>query len=93
MTWTSYTIEHKGKSMEGWVDLGNLQFEVPYELNIKANDTFDVNGQKVIAKVVNNIGGRNETLQIQGELQDGKSQKGGTATKSGEAKAESKTDD
>ena len=34
MTWTSYIIEHKGKSMEGWIDLGTLEFEVPYELNI-----------------------------------------------------------
>tara|TARA_Y100000748_G_C15488160_1_gene485538 strand:+ start:1390 stop:1671 length:282 start_codon:yes stop_codon:yes gene_type:complete len=93
MTWTSYIIEHKGKSMEGWVDLGSLEFEVPYALNIKTNDIFDVNGQKIIAKVVIDIGERNETLQIKGELKDGKSQKGGTATKSGEAKADSKTDD
>jgi len=93
MTWNAFIIEHKGKSMEGYVDDKELLFEVPYDLNIKANDTFTVNDKKVTAKIVTDLGGRNETLQIIGELKDGKSQKGGTTIKSGEAKADSKTDD
>ena len=93
MTWNAFIIEHKGKSMEGHVDDKELLFEVPYALNIKPNDTFTVDDKKITAKVVTDLGGRNETLQIIGELKDGKSQKGGTTIKSGEAKADSKTDD
>lgn len=93
MSWSAFIIEHKGKSMEGHVDDKGEVFEVPFELDIKANDTFTVNNKKVTAKIVTDLGGRNETLQIIGELKDGKSQKGGTTIKSGEAKADSKTDD
>lgn len=93
MTWNAFVIEHKGKSMEGYVDDKELIFEVPYDLDIKPNDTFTVNDKKVTALVVTDLGGRKETLQIIGELKDGKSQKGGTTNKSGEAKADSKTND
>ena len=43
MSWSAFIIEHKGKSMEGHVDDKGEVFEVPFELDIKPNDTFTVN--------------------------------------------------
>jgi hypothetical protein len=92
MAWVQWQIEHKGKTMSGWVDQDQLLFDVPYELNIKVNDIFSVNNNKIKAISVENVGERNETLIIKGEL-DGKSTKGGTSGKTGEGTSKSKTND
>ncbi len=92
MAWVQWQIEHKGKTMSGWVDKEQLLFDVPYELNIKENDIFSVNENKIKAISVENVGERNETLIIKGEL-DGKSTKGGTSGKTGEGTSKSKTND
>ena len=92
MAWIQWQIEHKGKSMAGWVDEQQLIFEVPYELGIKANDIFSVNNNNIKAISVENVANRDETLKIKGEL-DGKSTKGGTSGKTGEGTAKSKTND
>lgn len=92
MAWVQWQIEHKGKTMSGWVDQDQLLFDVPYELNIKVNDIFSVNDNKIKAISVENVGERNETLIIKGEL-DGKSTKGGTSGKTGEGTSKSKTND
>ena len=92
MAWVQWQIEHKGKTMSGWVDQDQLLFDVPYELNIKVNDIFSVNDNKIKAISVENVGERNETLIIKGEL-DGKSTKGGTSGKTGEVTSKSKTND
>ena len=92
MAWVQWQIEHKGKTTSGWVDQDQLLFDVPYELNIKVNDIFSVNDNKIKAISVENVGERNETLIIKGEL-DGKSTKGGTSGKTGEGTSKSKTND
>ena len=92
MAWVQWQIEHKGKTISGWVDQDQLLFDVPYELNIKVNDIFSVNDNKIKAISVENVGERNETLIIKGEL-DGKSTKGGTSGKTGEGTSKSKTND
>ena len=92
MAWTQWQIEHKGKSILGWVDEKQLTFDVPFELDIKVGDTFKVNNNSIKAISVENVGGRDENLIIKGEL-DGKSTKGGTSGKTGEGTAKSKTND
>ena len=42
MAWTQWQIEHKGKSILGWVDEKQLTFDVPFELDIKVGDTFKI---------------------------------------------------
>jgi hypothetical protein len=92
MAWVQWQIEHKGKTMSGWVDQEQLIFDVPFELNIKVNDIFSVNDNKIKAISVENVGNRNENLIIKGEL-DGKSTKGGASDKTGERTSKSKTND
>ena len=92
MAWIQWQIEHKGKSMAGWCHDNDMKFEVPFELEIKVGDTFVANDKSIKAISVENIGGRNEKLLIQGEL-DGESKKGRTPDKSGKADTKSKTDD
>ena len=92
MAWEQWNIEHKGKSMSGWVDKEQLLFEVPFELDIKVNDIFKVNDNQIKAISIENVGNRDETLKIKGEL-DGKSEKGGTSDKAGERTSKSKTND
>lgn len=92
MTWSDFTITHKGKSMSAWVDAEQMTFDAPYALNIKVGDVFEANSIKYKAISVTNVGDRNENLLIQGEL-DGKSTKGRTPDKTGEGTTESKTND
>lgn len=92
MAWTQWQIEHKGKSILGWVDEKQLTFDVPFELDIKVGDTFKVNNNSIKAISVENVGDRDENLMIQGEL-DGKSSKGRNPDKTGERTSKSKTDD
>lgn len=92
MAWIQWQIEHNGKSSSGWVDQDQLLFDVPYELEIKQGDVFQVNGQNIKALSVENVGNRNENLIIKGEL-DGKSEKGRDPDKTGKGNAKSKTND
>ena len=82
MTWASFMISHKGKSQEGWVNVDELTFEVPYDLYIKVGDVFEADDVKYKAMSVTDVGDRKENLLIQGEV-DGKSSKGGTSVKAG----------
>ena len=92
MGWISFLIEHKGKKLEGHIDQDNMIFDVPFALGIKVGDVFTVNGQQIKALSVDNVGNRNETLIIKGEI-NGKSSKGGTPNKTGEKQSEGKTND
>lgn len=92
MAWIQWQIEHKGKSLAGWVDEKQLIFDVPFELDIKVGDTFKINNNSIKAISVENVGDRDENLIIKGEL-DGKSTKGGASGKTGEGTTKSKTDD
>ena len=92
MGWISFLVEFKGKSLEGHIDQENMIFDVPFALGIKVGDIFTVNGQKIKALSVDNVGERNETMIIKGEL-DGESTKRGTSDKTGEGHSKSKAND
>jgi len=92
MTWTKSKIDHNGNTKDVWVHGKDLEFEMSFENDVKLGDTFTIDNKSIKAVSVENVGGRNETLKIKGEL-DGKSTKGGTSVKTGEGTAKSKTND